>query len=122
MDEQAPKPAPTKSLITPSRVVLLILLAVAVGALAVDVSARRAATAANAALEAVLDRAHGEVKAPTRAEVHQLLGREPDAEQPRADFEEYTWRGALKDYKVYARYTKLDPPTLRDVYLNQAPD
>jgi hypothetical protein len=124
MDEQAPQPAQPARRMTASRIVLLILLAVAAGAFVVDLIARRSATAAKAALDDALDEARrhrddAAYAAPTRSEVHKLLKREPDPDNPRPNIEIYTWQGALQQYRVWVRYGPGETETVVEVALNQ---
>jgi hypothetical protein len=121
MDEREPKQPPAKSRFPLSRIVLLILLVVAIGGLIVDQTARRAAMAAKAKLDAAIgpDRPRRPSTA-TRDDVHKLLDREPDADSPNYNVEVYSWRGALRNYRVYAEYDR-DGSLLIDASLGEPP-
>ena len=121
MNEQEPKPAPAKSRFPLSRIILLILLAMAIGALIFDQTARRAAMAAKAKLDAAIgpDQPRTPSTA-TRDDVHKLLDREPDPDSPDKDVEVYIWRGALRNHRVYAQYDRRSS-LLIDTWLGEPP-
>ena len=76
-----------------------------IGALIVDQLARRAAMAAKAKLDDAIGPDRPRTRSTiTRDDVHKLLDREPYSDSSKKDVEVYTWRGALRNHRVYARY------------------
>jgi hypothetical protein len=122
MDEQESKPAPAKSFFPLSRIILLILLSVAIGALIFDQTARHAAVAAKAKLDDAIGPENARKPATmTRDDVHKLLGREPEPDTSNRHVEVYSWRGALRNYRVYAHYDG-GSSLLKDVSLGEPPN
>ena len=108
----------------PLRIILIVVLLVMVGLLALDVWNKRASNSAFEKIQAWVD---GRKKA-SPAEVHELIGREPDTKmvQKAHYYEEtYSWRrGRLFDtYYVTVLYAQEnDEPVLHEVEKNKIPD
>ncbi len=123
--EKKKKPA-----VSPLLVVLLIVLAVAVGAYLVDMAARHGSEAAYQAVsdklpsEGELD-AGAQLESLTPEDVAELMGRSPDG--PAADrgeelVETFTWRGPINRYQVHVVYSKGAVSLATRATLNQPPE
>jgi hypothetical protein len=104
----------------PSRIILFAVLGVLVIGEIVDLSARRSASAAFEAIQSAIGPENrNEV---SRAKVHEMIGREPDADRDAADrFETYSWRGALRTQSVYVVYRDGDSALVEEVRRNEKP-
>jgi len=128
MAEESPTKK-SKPLVSPTMIVLGVILVLAAAALIVDVAAR---SGASAAYEALLEKipsetdieAGAEATPLTRADVKELMGRDPDG--PGDDrgselVQTFTWRGALRRYKVFVVYRKGAEPMVIKTTLNDPP-
>ena len=119
----------SKPLVSPTRIALGVILLLAVGALVVDMVARKGAAGAYQAISQKLPSeeaiaAGAEVSALTRADVKELLGRDADgsaADRGSELVETFTWRGPLKRYQVFVVYRKGPEPMVLRATLNQPP-
>lgn len=121
-DEPQTEPVKQKTpLLFPSRIILLALLAVAIGGLVVDQLAKRSAQAAFDAVDAAMGK-EGTLNDVSRDEVRKLIGREPsDDSDPEDLCETYSWQGGLKQHKVFVQYRPGKEGLLKDVSLNEPP-
>jgi hypothetical protein len=119
----------SKPLVSPTMIVLGVILVLAGASLIVDVVARKGA---EGAYEAILEKlpseadieAGAEATPLTRADVKKLTGRDPDG--PGDDrgselVETFTWRGPLKRYQVFVVYRKGAEPMVLRATLNDPP-
>ena len=99
--------------------ILLPIFAIGVVVLLRDRGARQSAVDASDAVGAASDQ--GNV---SPEDVQRLTGQAPDApakEIGGRPVERYSWRGGLQSYFVVVVYNPGDPPTVKDVYLNEEP-
>ena len=137
-DTPAPAEAPAakkpQSLLPPSRIILLIVLAVAIVVLIVD---RVASHGADAAFKAIQEANRGENpdgaqepvpgKALSPEDIQKVVGREPDEDswtKGQQRQESYSWRGVRRKYQVRVIYTASDDNkglVMVDVAVNDDP-
>jgi len=124
-----PSAKKSKLPVSPTMIVLGVILALAVVALLVDVAARTGAEGAyeelseNIPAEETIEA--GDQATPlTQADVKKLLGRDPDgpaAEKGDELVETFSWRGPLKRYQVFVVYRKGVEPMVLKATLNDPP-
>jgi len=119
----------SKPLVSPTMIVLGVILVLAGAALIVDVAARKGA---EGAYEAILKKlpseeeieAGAEATPLTQADVKELMGRDPDGpgeERGGELVQTFTWRGPLKRYQVFVVYRKGAEPMVLRATLNEPP-
>lgn len=122
--ESIPETPPVKArhpLVTPVRIILFALLAVAIAGLIVDRMARKSANEAFLKLDGKLG-PEQKLNAITKEEVQAIVGRAPDDDDDAEDgLETYTWQGALKQQILYVQYRQGKEAVLKDVSLNDPP-
>jgi hypothetical protein len=103
--EEAPKLKKTSTL----RIILFAILALAIVDMIVDQNARRTAREMFEILKQARD-AETADKAMTAADVHKLIGREPDEVVARGGGREiYSWQGGIWKYTIIVDYRGGDP-------------
>ena len=120
----------SKPFFSPTMIVLGVVLLLVVGALVFDIVARTGAAGAYEAISQKLPSdeaiaAGAEAPVLTRADVKELMGRDPDgsaSDRGGELVETFTWRGPLKRYQVFVVYRKGPEPMVLSATLSQPPE